>query len=81
MARTTNVCVVPRCGRHVVPEEDDHYPQGIISRQLCSRCYGSRGYWRKREREQPGSVKERQLRLKFFNDRLGWLYESGDIDE
>ena len=80
MSRISNTCVVPHCGRNVIPEPEDDYPQGIISRQLCSRCYGSRAYWRRREDEDPGSIEVRQGRLKFFNDRLSWLYRGGMDD-
>lgn len=80
MARDKNLCTVPTCGRNVVPEEGDEYPQGNIMRGLCSRCNASRYYWRKRETEDPEAVVHRRQRLAFFTKRLGWLFDKGGID-
>jgi hypothetical protein len=75
VARRSNKCDVPHCGRSIIPENGE-YPQGNISRQLCSRCNASRYYWRKRQSEDAASIKLRRKRLAFFGDRLGWLFDT-----
>ena len=80
MARDRNLCIVPTCGRHVVPEANDEYPQGNLMRGLCSRCNASRYYWHRRESENPEAVVERRQRLQFFSKRLGWLFDAGGIE-
>jgi|Cruoilmetagenom7_1024161.scaffolds.fasta_scaffold09569_8 hypothetical protein len=80
MARRGNVCAVKGCGRNVVPEDGDEYPQGNLMRSLCSRCNAARYYWRRREEDNPEAVIERRNRLKFFSTRLGWLFDKGGIE-
>ncbi len=80
MARRVNVCAVTHCGRNVIPEPDDEYPQGNIMRALCSRCNAARYYWRRREEDDPEAVVHRRERLKFFSTRLGWLFDKGGIE-
>ncbi len=66
MARKDELCDVPGCGRGI----DNHL------RQLCSRCDSNRHYWRKKRRHNTRAVQLRLAKLKFWNDRLGWLFET-----